>query len=69
MNAPEINSSTAEERRAFIKEEFRCKGNCEICGNCAFLRGKEAETLYAEYIAGNRSFREITIEHRNESII
>jgi len=69
MNAPDIDSSTQEERMTFIKEEFRCKGNCEICGNCAFLRGKEAEVLYEEYIAGNRSFREITIEHRNESII
>ena len=52
----------------FIREEFRCLVNCPICGKCSFLRGREAEDLYADYIEGYRSFRDITAEHRNNNI-
>ena len=48
-----------------IRKEFKCLGNCPICGKCNFLRGREAEGLYAAYIEGRRSFRDITAEHRN----
>ena len=68
MTAPEIASSTREERLEFIKEEFKCLGNCPICGKCSFLRGREAEDLYREYIDGLKSFRDITIEYRNNGI-
>jgi len=64
MSAPEISTSTREERLAFIKDEFRCLHNCEICGKCSFLKGREAEEIYKDYIEGNRSFMEITIEQR-----
>jgi len=64
MSAPEISVSTREERLAFIKDEFRCLHNCEICGKCSFLKGREAEEIYKEYIEGTRSFKEITIEQR-----
>lgn len=64
MSAPEISSSTREERLAFIKEEFRCLHNCEICGKCSFLKGREAEDIYKDYIEGIRSFMEITKEQR-----
>ena len=30
--------------------------------------GREAEDLYADYIEGHRSFRDITAEHRNINI-
>ncbi|MDY4917112.1 MAG: hypothetical protein SO114_05495 [Candidatus Cryptobacteroides sp.] len=33
-----------------------------------FLRGREAEDLYADYIEGHRSFQDITAEHRNNNI-
>ena len=69
MTAPEIETSTREERLGFIRDEFKCLGNCPICGKCSFLRGREAEDIYSEYIDGLRSFREITAEHRNISII
>lgn len=46
MRPPEIKQSTREEREAYLKEAFRCKGNCDICGNCAVLRGKSAEAVY-----------------------
>lgn len=38
----------------------------EVC-KCP-LRGHEAEELYADYIEGHRSFRDITAEHRNNNI-
>ena len=65
MVTPDIETSTREERLEFIRDEFRCLGNCPICGKCSFLRGREAEDLYADYIEGHRSFRDITAEHRN----
>lgn len=64
MSAPDIATSSKEERQAFIKEQFRCKGECRECGNCAFLRGRIAEDLYTDYIEGKRSFTQITIAHR-----
>ena len=68
MVTPDIETSTREERLGFIREEFKCLGNCSICGKCSFLRGREAEDLYADYIEGLRSFRDITAEHRNSNI-
>lgn len=65
METPDIESSTREERLEFVRNEFKCLGNCPICGKCSFLRGCEAEDLYADYIEGRRSFRDITAEHRN----
>lgn len=65
MKTPDIETSTREERLEFIRDEFKCLGNCPICGKCSFLRGREAEELYADYIDGKRSFRDITAEHRN----
>lgn len=68
MTAPDLAGSTKEERLEFIKEEFKCLGNCPMCGKCSFLRGREAEDIYKDYIDGLRSFRDITIEHRNNGI-
>ena len=50
MVTPDIETSTREERLEFIREEFRCLGNCPICGKCSFLRGCEAEELYADIL-------------------
>jgi len=68
MQALSILTSTKEERLSFVKEEFKCIGNCRLCGNCAFLRGKEAEDLYKDYIDGIREFIEITKEHRDSHL-
>ena len=67
MVTPDIETSTREERLEFIREEFKCLGNCPICWKCSFLKGREAEDLYADYIEGHRTFREITTEHINIS--
>jgi len=65
MSAPEISASTREERLEFVKDEFKCMGNCRLCGNCVFLRGKEAEEVYSDYIEGKREYMDITKEWRD----
>lgn len=50
MVPPSIESSTPDERRAYVREKWECMHNCELCGKCHILRGRDAETLYADYI-------------------
>ena len=63
-NAPEISESTIEERRAYIKERFSCIADCDMCGLCKVFHGKDAETAYADYIQGNRTFLEVSEDYR-----
>ncbi len=63
-NAPEIAESTEQERREYIKERFPCIADCDMCGLCKVFRGKDAETAYADYIKGNRSFSEVSEDYR-----
>ena len=67
MNAPKIASSTMEERRAYVAEQWRCLHNCEMCGRCSMLRGREAEIVYVDYIEGRREYMDITFELRSRS--
>ena len=67
MEAPLIGQSTKEERREYVQNRWRCLGNCELCGKCAILRGRDAETLYADYIEGKRSYLEITLSIRSNN--
>ena len=67
MIAPKIEESTAEERKAFVVEQWKCLHNCELCGKCNILRGRNAELVYADYIAGERSYMDITLELRNRT--
>ena len=62
--APEISESTSEERRAYIKERFPCRADCDMCGLCKVFRGKDAETAYADYINGDRSFAEVSEDYK-----
>jgi hypothetical protein len=39
--------------------------NCELCGKCHVLKGKDAEFIYSEYIEGKRSYMDITLELRS----
>jgi len=64
MKAPGIESSSVEERREFIKEKFPCLNNCRLCGLCAIFHNRDAEDVYSDYIAGTRTFEEITDEYR-----
>ncbi len=63
-SAPEIAESTQEERRAYIKEKFPCIADCDMCGLCKVFRGKDAETAYADYIQGTRSYLEVSADYK-----
>lgn len=69
MIPPHIEQSTREERRAFVLDAWKCLHDCESCGKCRVLRGKDAEILYADYIEGRRAYMEITMEIRNNTYI
>ena len=68
MQPPRIDTSTSEERQAYVIDAWRCLHDCESCGKCRILRGRDAETLYADYIEGKRSYMDITLEIRNRTV-
>ena len=65
--APKIDQSTREERRDYVLDFWKCLHDCEACGKCRLLKGKDPETLYAAYIEGQTSFMDITLAVRNSS--
>ena len=67
MVAPSIDKSKRDERLAYVLDQWRCLHNCEICGKCSILKGREAEFLYADYIDGKRSYMDITLSIRNRN--
>lgn len=67
MTPPPIEQSTQEARRAYVLDAWKCLHDCESCGKCRILKGKDAETLYADYIEGKRSYMDVTLELRNKS--
>ena len=62
--APEIKNSTVEERREFIKKKYACIANCDMCGLCKVFRGRDAEHAFEDYIAGERSFMDVSADYR-----
>ena len=67
MKQPDIGNSTKEERLEYVNRECKCMHNCELCGKCHMLKGKDAEILYADYIEGKRSYIDVTISIRNNN--
>ena len=67
MTPPPIYQSTREERQTFVIDAWKCLHDCEMCGKCRILKGKDAETLYADYIEGRRSYIDVTLDIRNKS--
>ena len=65
MFAPDIESSTREERLAYVQDRWRCRCSCELCGKCNMLKGRDAEIVYEEYIEGRKTYREITLALRD----
>jgi len=63
-DAPDIMNSTAEERRAYIKDRYPCIADCDMCGLCTVFRGKDAEQAYDDYIAGKRTFTEVSEDYK-----
>ena len=68
MQPPKIYNSTKEKRQAYVLDNWKCLQDCEACGKCRILKGRDAETLYADYLEGKRSYMDITLEIRNRSI-
>ncbi len=66
MTPPRIEDSSAEERRAYVLDAWKCLNDCSECGKCRILKGKAAETIYADYINGKRSYMDVTIEMRDK---
>lgn len=64
MTPPKTEESTREERRAYVQEAWKCLNDCEACGKCRILKGRDAETLYTNYIEGKRSYIDVTLEIR-----
>ena len=67
MTPPAIENSTKDERQAYVREVWKCLHVCDECGKCRILKGRDAETLYADYINGTRSYMEITLDIRDNS--
>ncbi len=67
MTPPPIEQSTQEARRAYVLDAWKCLHDCESCGKCRILKGKDAETLYVDYIEGKRSYMDVTLGLRNKS--
>ena len=67
MNAPDVEQSTREERLRYVVERWKCLNDCELCGKCRILRGRNAEDVYADYIEGRLSYREVTLRLRNNN--
>ena len=65
MTPPKIEDSTREERLAYVTEAWKCLNDCEACGKCRILKGRDAESLYADYINGIRPYMDITFDIRN----
>lgn len=63
-NAPEIKNSTVEERREFIKKKYPCIADCDMCGLCRVFRGRDAEHAFEDYIAGERSFMDVSADYK-----
>ena len=65
MNTPpEIDKSTIEERREYIKSRFPCIADCDMCGMCKVFHGKDPERAYDDYIQGRRSFSDVSKDYR-----
>ena len=68
MQPPRIDNSTTEERRAYVQEAWKCLHDCAACGKYRIQIGRDAETLYADYIEGRRSYIDITLETRGNRL-
>ena len=61
---PNIENSTEQERRAYVLQQWECLQNCELCGKCKVLRGRDVEDVCAPYIKGKVSYAQAIIQLR-----
>ena len=64
MRPLEIENSTEEERRQYIKNTFKCIADCDMCGLCTIFHGKDPEVAYADYISGKRDYLDVSKDYR-----
>ena len=64
MRAPDLKSSTIEERRQYIKNTFKCIADCDMCGLCTVFRGKDPELAYEDYIKGKSDFMAVSQDYK-----
>ena len=64
MGAPDIEVSSVNERREYIKNTFKCIADCDMCGLCTVFKGKDPELAYADYIAGKRDFMSVSADYK-----
>ncbi len=64
-DAPMIEASSEEERRAFIKDKYPCLADCDMCGLCKVFHGKDPENAYGDYIKGIRSFTDVSDDYKH----
>lgn len=64
MGAPELENSTEEERRKYIKNTFKCIADCDMCGLCTVFKGKDPELAFEDYISGKREFMEVSADYK-----
>ena len=62
--APDLLTSTSDERRNYIKNRFPCIADCDMCGLCKVFHGKDPENAYRDYIDGRRSFTEVSADYK-----
>ena len=65
VDAPMIQASSEEDRRAFVKEKYPCLADCDMCGLCKVFRGKDPENAYDDYIKGRRSFADVSDDYKH----
>ena len=63
-SAPDVSSSTREERLAYVTEHYPCLSDCDLCGQCAVFHGQEPRYAFADYIEGTMGFREVAQRYR-----
>ena len=63
-SAPDIDKSSVEERREYIKTRFPCIADCDMCGLCTVFHGKDAELAYEDYIYGKRKYEDVSSDYK-----
>lgn len=61
---PKLAESTREERLGFVRREFPCLSDCDLCGTCAQFHGTEPRYAFADYIEGKAEFLEVAQRYR-----
>ena len=65
MMAPSIESSTREERLAYVSKRYQCIANCDLCGLCKIFHGVSPEHALADYIDGREELATVMMSYRH----